>query len=64
MITKSDFMIFANCPKQYWLSKNRKDLEKPISDDARKHIEDGTTVGELAREFFNKTYIFFYGNNW
>ena len=57
MITKTDFMTFANCPKQYWLSKNRKDLEKPISDDARKHIEDGIKVGELARQFFDKTFL-------
>ena len=57
MITKSDFMIFANCPKQYWLSKNRKDLEKPISDDARKHIEDGIKVGALARQFIDNTFV-------
>ena len=48
MITKSDFMTFANCPKQYWLSKNREDLKKPISDDAQKHIDDGVKVGEVS----------------
>ena len=57
MITKSDFMIFANCPKQYWLTKNRPDLEKPISDDARKHIEDGIKVGAVAREFIDYTFV-------
>lgn len=57
MITKSDFMIFANCPKQYWLTLNRKDLEKPISDDARKHIEDGIKVGVFARQFIDNTFI-------
>ena len=28
MITKTDFMIFANCPKQYWLSLNTFGVEK------------------------------------
>ena len=34
-------MLYENCPKQYWLSKNKPELQKPISDDARKHIEQG-----------------------
>lgn len=57
MITKSDFMLFANCPKQYWLTKNRNELAKPISDDAMKHIEDGKKVGEYARRFFDNTFL-------
>lgn len=57
MITKTDFMTYANCPKQYWLSKNRPDLEKPISDDARKHIEDGIKVGAIAKEFIDNTFV-------
>ena len=57
MITKSDFMLYANCPKQYWLTKNKNDLAKPISDDAMKHIEDGKKVGELARQFLDNTFI-------
>ena len=57
MITKSDFMLFANCPKQYWLAKNRPELEKPISDDARKHIEDGIKVGAIARQFIDNTFV-------
>ena len=50
-------MLFMNCPKQYWLSKNRKDLEKPISDDARKHIEDGIKVGAFARTYIDNTFV-------
>ena len=57
MITKSDFMLYENCPKQYWLSKNKPELQKPISDDARKHIEDGMKVGELARRFIDNTFV-------
>lgn len=57
MITKSDFMLFANCPKQYWLTKNKAELAKPISDDAMKHIEDGKKVGELARQFLDNTFV-------
>ena len=57
MITKSDFMVFANCPKQYWLLKNREDLKKPISDDAQKHIDDGIKVGEIARKYFDNTFM-------
>ena len=57
MITKSDFMIFANCSKEYWLSKNRQDLMKPLSDDAQKHIEDGIKVGQVARQYFDNTFI-------
>ena len=57
MITKTDFMIFANCPKQYWLTKNRPDLEKPISDDAKKHIEDGIKVGAIAKQFIDNTFV-------
>lgn len=57
MITKSDFMLFANCPKQYWMTKNKNDLAKPISDDAKKHIEDGVKVGEIARHFLDNTFI-------
>ena len=57
MITKSDFMTFANCSKEYWLSKNRDDLRKPISDDAQKHIDDGVKVGEVARQFIDNTFL-------
>ena len=57
MITKSDFMIFVNCQKQYWLTKNKEDLQKPITDDAKKHIEDGMKVGELARQYFDNTFM-------
>ena len=57
MITKTDFMLFLNCPKQYWLTKNKNELAKPISDDAKKHIEDGIKVGDLARHFFDNTFI-------
>lgn len=57
MITKTDFMIFANCRKQYWLTKNRVDLMKPVSDDAQKHIDDGMKVGALARQFIDNTFV-------
>ena len=57
MITKTDFMLFANCPKQYWLTKNKNELAKPISDDAMKHIEDGKKVGAIAHLFLDNTFI-------
>lgn len=57
MITKTDFMTFTNCPKEYWLSKHRPELIKPISDDAQKHIDDGVKVGEIARRYIDNTFM-------
>ena len=57
MITKTDFIMYANCPRQYWLAKNRPQLQEPLSEDEQKHIDDGIKVGQFARSFFDNTFL-------
>ena len=53
-ISKSRYADYKVCPKLLWLGVNKPDLavEDPT---AQKHIDDGKTVGDVAKKLFDHT---------
>ena len=53
-ISKSRYADYKVCPKLLWLGVNKPDLavEDPT---AQKHIDDGKTVGDVAKKLFKDT---------
>lgn len=57
MITKSLFLNYKVCPKNFWLSVYKKDVATPASELDKKNIETGIKLGEYARTYFEDTYL-------
>ena len=53
-ISKSNYKLFVNCPKAFWLKKNKPELAKE-DPGAEKQIRDGKLVGDHAKSYFENT---------
>lgn len=51
-LSKSRFLSGYQCEKKLWLEKHRPELKAPFSDSQQRILDQGTRVGELAREHF------------
>ena len=53
-LTKTDFLIYQNCPHNAWVKIHEPDIfhSKPLSVFDQLIIETGNDVDELARELF------------
>lgn len=51
-LSKSRFLSGYQCDKKLWLEKHRPDLKAPFSASQQRILDQGTRVGELAREHF------------
>lgn len=53
-ISKSKYLAYKSCPKSLWLLVNHPELAKE-DPSAAQHIEDGKTVGRVAKSYFPNT---------
>lgn len=53
-ISKTDYLVYRDCPKNAWLKKHRPDIYKkyPLSSFEKLIIQTGNEVEEVARELF------------
>ena len=52
MITKTTYLAYTHCPKQFWLDALQPELAAPPDPTARRRLRAGQAVDQLAREQF------------
>lgn len=55
MITKSDYITYQTCSKNFWADKHIPEQAAPLDLKAENNIETGIKVGELAKQYFKDT---------
>ncbi len=52
MLSKSQYMAFLHCPKEFWLFRNRPDLISTLTSHQQSIMQTGEIVGLQARKLF------------